>query len=455
MSPLGTVLVVDDEAYVRDSLASLLERRQFVVRTAGSVAEALAPDNLDGLDAVVTDLRMPEQDGLALVEALAKQQSKVPVVVLTGYGTVASAVACMQAGAYHYLLKPTDPDALTLVLERAIGEAKARRELDYLRSGEGEKRGAGPLGVSEGWRRVVALAEVAAPVDTSVLLLGESGTGKEEIAKLLHARSRRAAAAFVRVNCAAIPHELFESEFFGHRRGAFTGAIADREGRFRVAHGGTLFLDEIDALPLGAQAKVLRVLQDGEFERVGDSRPTRVDVRLVCSSNADLAAAVEAGRFRADLYYRVNVMPIQIPPLRDRREDVEVLAAAFLAEFAARFGKPVCAIRPEALEVMRRYAWPGNVRELRNVIERGVLLATGPELTVGELPFGTAAAGARTRDLGENLDLRANLLDLERRLLETALERAGGVRRDAARLLDVDEKNMAYYLRKHDLMDRR
>jgi transcriptional regulator with PAS, ATPase and Fis domain len=301
---------------------------------------------------------------------------------------------------------------------------------------------------------VVSLAEVAAPVDTSVLLLGESGTGKEELAKLLHARSRRASSAFVRVNCAAIPPELFESEFFGHRRGAFTGAVADREGRFRVAHGGTLFLDEIDALPAPAQAKVLRVLQDGEFERVGDSRPTKVDVRIVCSSNADLEAEVEAGRFRPDLYYRINVMAIRIPPLRERREDIEVLAPAFLAEFAARFQKPVRSIRPDALAALRGYRWPGNVRELRNVIERGVLLAAGSELVPEDLPFTPDASRSRSAEPDLGLDLRANLQSVERRLLETALQRAGGVRREAARLLGVDERNLAYYLRKHGLMER-
>jgi DNA-binding NtrC family response regulator len=455
MSPLGTVLVVDDEAYVRDSLASILTRRDFTVRAAASVAEALSPANLAGLDAVVTDLKMPEQDGLVLVKALADQAAGLPVIVLTGYGTVPSAVECMQAGAYSYLLKPTDPIALTIVLERAIDEARARRELEYLRGREGAKRSEAPIGVSEGWRRVIALAEVAAPVDTSVLLLGETGTGKEEIAKLLHAWSHRAGAAFVRVNCAAIPPELFESEFFGHRRGAFTGAVAERDGRFRIAHNGTLFLDEIDALPPAAQAKVLRVLQDGEFERVGDSRPTRVDVRLICSSNADLPAAVEAGRFRADLYYRINVMPIRIPPLRDRRDDVPVLAEAFLAELAARFGKPLRGIRPDALEVLRGYSWPGNVRELRNVIERGVLLAAGYELAPVDLPLTAENPRPEVPSQEPYLDLRGSLFRTERQLLEAALEQAAGVRRDAARLLGIDERNLAYYLKKHELMDRR
>jgi DNA-binding NtrC family response regulator len=454
VSRLGAVLVVDDEAYVRESLAAVLSRRGFSVRTAASVAEALAPDNLAGLDAVVTDLKMPESDGLALVKALAEREASLPVIVLTAYGTVDSAVECMRAGAHHYLLKPTDPVALSLVLERAIAHDKTRRELEYLRAREAPRQGAGPLGVSDEWRAVVRLAEIAAPVDTSVLLLGESGTGKEELAKLVHIRSQRANAAFVRVNCAAIPPELFESEFFGHRRGAFTGAIADRDGRFRVAHSGTLFLDEVDALPLPAQAKVLRVLQDGEFERVGDSRPTRVDVRIISASNTDLEAEVEAGRFRADLFYRINVMPIRIPPLRDRRDDIEVLATAFLDECAARFAKPMRSIGADAMAALRGYRWPGNVRELRNVIERAVLLAAEPELQPDDLPFATLEPPRDATPGGGDLDLRAGLKLAERRLLESALARSEGVRREAARLLHIDERNLAYYLRKHGIMHR-
>jgi len=418
------------------------------------VAEALSADSLAGLDVVVTDLKMPGDDGLSLVRALAKEAPLLPVVVLTAYGTVQSAVECIRAGARDYLLKPTDPDELSLVLERVTAQARTQRELDYLRSGVGaQATRREPIGASPGWRRVLELVEVAAPVDSSVLLLGESGTGKEEVAKLLHSRSSRSSAPFVRVNCAAIPVELFESEFFGHRRGAFTGAVSDRDGRFRVAHTGTLFLDEVDSLPLTAQAKVLRVLQDGEFERVGDSRPTRVDVRLICACNTDLRAAVEAGRFRADLYYRINVMPISIPPLRERREDVELLAQAFLDELAARFAKPVANIHPDAIQALLSYPWPGNVRELRNVVERGVLLTKGRQLTVDDLPFGDSP-GLREESAGSaDLTLREQLVATERRLLEEALARTNGVRREAARLLGIDERNLAYYLRKHGLME--
>jgi two-component system NtrC family response regulator len=466
MKTQGTILIVEDEDYVRGSLATFLDRKGFQARTAASVDEALRPESLSGLDAVVTDLRMPGRDGLELVRTLADQEPSLPVVVLTAYGDVSSSVECIKAGAFDYLLKPTDPDELALVLGRALSQSHARRELAYLRSADGRARGErGPLGVSTGWRAVVEIARTAAPSDTSVLILGESGVGKEELAKLIHRESPRGGGAFVQVNCAAIPVELFESEFFGHRKGAFTGAVTDREGRFRVADGGTLFLDEINSLPLMAQAKVLRVLQDGSFERLGDSRPTTVDVRLVCASNVDLTAEVETGRFRADLFYRINVMTLEVPPLRERPEDVPVLSEAFLAEFSARLARPVRRIRPEAVRAMAAYHWPGNVRELRNVIERGVLLEKTEELRFESLPFRTPAAepasgppatGPPATDAGgADLNLRRSLKTAERRLLEEALRRSDGVRREAARLLGIDERNLSYFLKKHGLMEKR
>ena len=449
----ATVLVVDDEAYVRDSLATLLGRRGFDVRTAGGYDEALGSGSLDGVDAVVTDLKMPGKDGTALLQRLSEVAPRLPVIVLTGHGTVPSAVECLKVGAADYLLKPVDPDELLVVLERAMGRRELEREIEFLRAtgdGRGSAEGDGPprpLGESESWRQVLAMAEMVAPTDTAVLLLGESGTGKEEVAKYVHRLSRRAGAPFVPVNCAAIPTELFESEFFGHKRGSFTGALEDRDGRFKVAHRGTLFLDEVNSLPPVAQAKVLRVLQDGRFERVGDSRPTAVDVRVMSASNSDLSTEVEAGRFRADLFYRINVMTIHLSPLRERREDVPVLAEAFLREIAAQLGKPMRGISKEALAALQAYDWPGNVRELRNVLERGVVLEPGPELRAVSLPTDVA----RAAENGPDLNLRASLQAEERRLLETALERAGGVRRRAAEMLGVDERNMSYFLKKHGL----
>jgi len=466
----ATVLIVDDETYVRESLAALLARRGCEVRTAGSAREALADEMLDGLDVVVTDLKMPGEDGGELLRRLVRIAPDLPVIVLTGHGTVRSAVDCLKAGAAEYLLKPVDPDELVLVLERTLGQAGLRREVELLRrgadgalparvaapgsdAGGGRGRGgsaAAPLGETEAWRRVLEMAETVAPTDTAILLLGESGTGKEEVAKHIHRMSRRADGPFVPVNCAAIPTDLFESEFFGHKRGSFTGALQDRVGRFKVAHRGTLLLDEVDALPGPAQAKVLRVLQDGRFERVGDSRPTTADVRLISATNSDLHAAVEAGSFRADLYYRINVMTIHLPPLRERPEDVPILAEAFLRPVAAQVGKRIRGIEPDALEALRSYRWPGNVRELRNVIERGVVLESSERLRRRSLPEEVRRADAT----GPPLDLRGSLLAEERRLLETALERAGGVRRRAAEMLGIDERNVSYFLKKHGLGNR-
>jgi DNA-binding NtrC family response regulator len=448
----ATILLVDDEEYVRDSTAELLERRGYDVRIAGSAAEALTPELIDGVEALITDLKMPGMDGSELVAAAAERRPGLPILVLTAHGTVSSAVDCLRRGAVDYLLKPIDPNALTYALERAIGEAARRRELTYLR----ELRDAAleaPLGSSAAWTDLMGLAARVAPSDSSVLLIGESGTGKEEVARYLHRLGPRRERPLVVVNCAAIPTELFESELFGHRRGAFTGAVGDREGRFHVAHRGTLVLDEINSLSLVSQAKLLRVLQDGAFERVGDSRSTQVDVRLVCASNADLGAEVEAGRFRADLYYRINVVTLELPPLRARREDVGLLANAFVEQFGRQLDRPMRGITGRALSALEAYDWPGNVRELRNVVERGVLLSRGDWLDADVLPFAGAASAREEGDDQASLDLRERLRAVERQTLALALERAAGVRREAARLLGIDERNLAYYLRKHDLMD--
>jgi DNA-binding NtrC family response regulator len=450
MSTRGSVLIVDDEAYVRDSLATVLRRGGYAVRTADSARAALETSMLEGLDVVISDLRMPGGDGLELLRKLRETEPSLPVIVLTGHGNVPSAVECMKLGAFDYLLKPVRPEVIEVIIERALSQTTMRRELEYLRSpgaqGPGRRR---PVGESAGWTRVLEMVEAAAPTDTTVLLLGESGTGKEEVATLLHSLSARSRAPFVRVNCAAIPVDLFEAEFFGHRRGAFTGAEADREGRFRIAHRGTLLLDEISSMPEAAQAKVLRVIQDGVFERVGDSHPTTVDVRLIAASNVDLGKEVEAGRFRSDLYYRINVMTIRIPPLRERREDIPVLARTFLQEFAARVRKPVESIHDDALEAMRSYHWPGNIRELRNVVERAVLLEKTRQVQLSSLPFAPHSPSGATHP--RDLNLRTLLAAEEKRILTEALRQSNGVRRDAAKMLGVDARNLGYFLRKHGL----
>ncbi len=447
----GTVLVVDDEAYVRDSLSLLLTRQGYSIRTAALAQDALEKDMLDGLDGIITDLKMPGVSGLDLLKQIKQRKPDLPVLVLTAHGSVASAVECMKAGAYEFLEKPAPMEELLQALNRALTESSRSRELEYLRSRGGQERN--PLGCSRPWREIVEEVEAAAPTDASVLLLGESGTGKEEIARLIHRSSQRHDRPFVTVNCGAIPIDLFESEFFGHCKGAFTGASRDRQGRFRVAHTGTLFLDEISCLPESAQTKVLRVLEEGTFERIGESRSTSVDVRLISATNADLEADVESGRFRRDLFYRINVFAIHIPPLRERVEDVELLAEAFLVEFAAKTGKSLGGISQSTLELLRRYSWPGNIRELRNVIERAVILEKQKELSPASLPGNILRVEVENDDRGDQFNLRESLKSEERRVLKSALAAANGVKREAARMLGVDERNLSYYLKKHGLTE--
>jgi two-component system response regulator AtoC len=455
----GRVLVVEDEAYVRTSIGEVLGERGYDVDLASSVADGLASLGRTPVDVVLTDLRMPGADGLDLVKRMRNAYPLIPVVVLTGQGTIASAIECVRAGAADYILKPADPDALEVALDRALATRALQREVDYLRRSDlpGDDP---PLGRSRAWSQVMETARAVAASDATVLLLGESGTGKELVARLIHRLSRRNSAAYVRVNCAAIPMEMWESEFFGHRKGSFTGASADREGRFLLAHRGTLFMDEIGDMPLQAQAKILRVLQDGEFDRVGDERPTRVDVRVIAATNSDIDAAVADRRFRQDLFYRLNVVRIPLPPLRDRREDVPLLAELFVRQIAARLGQAPPRIAPEVQADLVAYAWPGNVRELRNVIERALILNPGPDLVSLDLPpvAGLASAadagGAPGADApaGENeLNIRAVAARHERESIVEALRRSRGVRKEAARLLGIDQRNLAYYLRKHGI----
>jgi DNA-binding NtrC family response regulator len=377
--------------------------------------------------------------------------SGTPVVVLTGFGTVASAVECLKAGASDYVLKPADPDALEVVFERALRQTSLEMEVSYLRGSAGIEESA-PVGESESWQRVLKMVRAAAPTDSTVLLLGESGTGKELLARLVHRLSLRSSGPFVEVNCAAVPVDVWESEFFGHRRGSFTGAIADRHGRFRLADRGTLFIDEIGAMPHEAQAKLLRAIQEGEFHRLGDEQPTRVDVRIVAATNSNLKTEIAAGRFREDLYHRLNVLRIEVPPLRERPADIAPLATRFVEEIAGRLGRKPPPLPEETLAEMQAYHWPGNVRELRSVLERAMIL--DPEGGLSSLDLAPIRPEARPAlaaggGADEGLTLRAALGRTERAMLLEALRRAKGVRKEAARLLGIDQRNLGYYLHKH------
>jgi DNA-binding NtrC family response regulator len=445
------VLVVEDEAYVRDSLVEILGARGFDPSSAATVQDALELLSRAPVDVVLSDLRLPGEDGLALVRHVQSATPDVPVLILTGHGTVASAVECLKAGAKDYVLKPVEPDALELALERALEGRALRREVRYLR-GAVAGEAAALIGDSEPWRRAIAMVEATAAVDAVVLITGESGTGKELLARRLHALSGRAAGPFVKVNCAGVPLEMWESEFFGHRKGSFTGASADRDGRFQLADRGTLLLDEVGAMPVAGQAKLLRAIQDGEFERLGDQQATRVDVRVVASTNSDLEAEVQQGRFRADLFYRLNVVRIQVPSLRERKDDIPPLARHFVALVASRLGRPAPELQPATLARLAAYHWPGNVRELRNVLERALILDPAHGLEALDLaqagpPSLHAAAGPGDHDL----NLRESLNRLERELLLEAHRRGGGVRKQAAHLLGIDPRNLAYYLHKHGI----
>lgn len=452
--PRGVVLVVEDEDYVRDSLGEMLRARGYATRLAASIEAAGQVLSRSPVDVVLTDLRLGGSDGLDLIRRLRATSPDTPVVVLTGFGTVGSAVECIRAGASDYLLKPAEPGALEVAIERALASRALQREVRYLRGspagpgGEEEE----PVGNSAAWLRVMSMARSAAQADSTVLLLGESGTGKEVLARLIHRLSPRARGPYVRVNCAAVPLEMWESEFFGHRKGAYTGASADREGRFHLAHGGTLFMDEIGAMPLAAQAKILRVVDTGEFDRLGDDEPTRVDVRVIAATNSDLEAEAAAGRFRRDLLYRLDVVRIEVPPLRDRPEDVPLLARRFLAEISARLGRPAPRVSDAALAELQAYPWPGNARELRNVIERALVLESGDTVDsfhpfLSPVMASAAPAGGPPAELG----LRDALLRREREVVLEAVRRSGGVRKEAARLLGVDPRNLGYYLRKHGI----
>jgi DNA-binding NtrC family response regulator len=450
-SSRGRVLVVEDETYVRESLLAILVARGFEASSAASVAEALTLLAKTPVDVILSDLRMPGADGLELVKRLQASSPETPVIILTGHGNVASAVTCLKAGASDYILKPADPEALEIAIERALESRSLRREVRYLRSAAALDADR-PAGESPAWKRVLAMVEAAAASESTVLLLGESGTGKELLARRIHQLSPRASGPFIRVNCAAVPLEMWESEFFGHRKGAFTGAATDRVGRFQLAHRGTLLLDEVGAMPLAGQAKLLRVIQDGEFDRLGDEQSTRVDVRIVASTNSDLAAEAQAGRFRADLFYRLNVVRLDVPALRERPEDIPMLATLFVDEVSRRLGRPAPELTPGTVARLRSYSWPGNVRELRSVVERALVLDPAQGLEgAGMLPSASDSGAPLVPE--SDLNLRDAVNRLERDLLLEAQRRSDGVRKEAARLLGVDPRNLAYYLRKHGLTD--
>ncbi len=440
----GRILIVEDEREMRAMLEKGLARRDFEPHSHLSAEEVLAGLATEDFDVVLTDLQMPGMNGLALCERIALNRPDIPVVVVTAFGSLETAVAAMRAGAYDFITKPVDLDALVFVLERAVQHRALRQEVRRLRQELGERTGPRELiGESLALRQAYALIDRVAEVDTTVLITGESGTGKEVAARALHTRSRRKDGPFVAINCAAMPEQLLESELFGHVKGAFTDARAARTGLFVQASGGTLFLDEVGELPLGLQPKLLRALQERQVRPVGGNEEVEFDVRLVAATNRDLELAVEEERFREDLYYRLNVINLELPPLRARGNDVLVLSQHFMEQFAARTGKRVVGLSPAAAQRLLAYSWPGNVRELQNCMERAVALTSFDEITVEDLPervrnYSTPRVVPEVADVSELVTLE----EVERRYIHRVLEAVGGSRTLAARILGVDRKTL-------------
>ena len=454
----ANLLIVDDEEHFREVVPMLLADLDMDIRTAGNGEEALVAIAERRPDLVLTDLSMPKMDGMELLRRLKLEQPDIPVVVVTAFGSIESAVKAMRAGAFDYVTKPVEEEALRITIGRASSFAGVVRENRMLRKELEERYDFQKiLGESEPMVKALKLAGDVGRTDTTVLILGESGTGKELLARAIHWNSPRAKGPFAAVNCAAIPENLLESELFGHEKGSFTGADRRREGRVEAAAGGTLFLDEIGDMPPSLQAKILRLLQEREFQRVGGRETIPADVRFVCATNRDITQMVSDGTFREDLYYRVNVFPVTLPPLRDRGGDVLLLARTFLRKFSHDMGKTVSHISREASSLLSSYRWPGNIRELENVIERAVILCDDDAIGVDSLPpelRRDEPPGVEPGDPNRRFMLPPDgirLEDLEKDLLIQALERTKYNQTRAAKLLGLTRATLRYRLEKYKI----
>ena len=434
-----TVLVVDDDRANLDSVAKIFQREGLNTLTATSGEEALEHLRRPEVSVMVTDLMMPGMDGQELLRAARTIRPDVEVVLMTAYGTVETAVSAMKEGAYDFITKPLKRHSLVKAVQKALEKqalVAENRDLKARLADLGAPGGRTIVGQSPAFRAFMDTVRQAAPSSATVLLMGESGTGKELAARAIHELSNRAKGPFVAVNCAAIPESILEAELFGVEKGAFTGAVSRKEGRFERAHGGTLFLDEVGEMSLSAQVKLLRVLQEGEIERLGGTQTVRVDVRLVAATNKDLQKEVAEGRFREDLYYRLNVVEVQIPSLASRREDIPLLADHFLRRYAAKNGKAVRGFSPEALSQMENYAWPGNVRELEHAVERAVVLSRGEVIDAGDLPE-SVRRGPRGAANQLVIPIGTPMEEIERRVIHETLRHTKGDKTLAARLLGI------------------
>jgi len=471
------LLLVEDEGPLRQAVAEQLADRGFSVEQAESGETALTRLSEFAFDVIVTDLRLPGIDGSAVVEAAVARYPDIIAIVVTGYGTVKDAVEAIKRGASDFVNKPFQIDELLHALDSALEQRRLKSENAYLRAQLQERyRFEGVVGKGRAMARVFQLLETVAPTNSTILITGETGTGKEVVARAIHHNSPRRMSRFVALNCTAIPETLLEAELFGHVRGAFTGAVGNRQGRLEQAHKGTLFLDEVGTMSIALQTKLLRVLQEREFERVGDSHTTKVDVRVIAATNGDLARMVADGQFREDLFYRLNVIPVELPPLRERKEDIPLLVQHFLdklraadaasaktsdgaqvfltAAASAKAVRPAITVSQDAIRRLMAYSWPGNVRQLENAIERAVAISAGrPQIDVADLPVeiqqAQEAALPSTVSLPEGgLDLDAFIAHVERELIERSLERTGGNKGRAAKLLNLKRTTLVEKLKR-------
>src|SRR5215472_12057538 len=449
MPTRGRILIVDDESNARAALSEILREEGYATETAADGFKALGKLDEFAPDVILTDLKMPGLDGIAFMEKARAAAPGSVFVVMTAFGTISSAVEAMKKGAENYLLKPLDPEALGAVVDRAMEKARLVQEARRLRDRLRERNAfSHVVSADPKMHAVLELVAQVGPSKASVLVTGESGTGKELIAEAIHLASPRARAPFVRLHCAALSESLLESELFGHERGAFTGAVGRREGRFKQADGGTLFLDEIGEISPAVQVKLLRFLQERTFERVGGNETLKVDVRIIAATNRDLQAEIKKGGFREDLFYRLNVVTVELPPLRERRGDVPALASFFLRRYAAENGKTIETIADDALATLLEYRWPGNVRELENVIERAVVLCDGPNIEKRHLP--PSVVPAEQRD-GTPPIPGSTIAELERYAILKTLEACGGSTSKAATVLGVSPRKIQYKLHEYAL----
>ncbi len=454
MKPIQKILIVDDDSKILEVIAEVLTEGGYAVDTASDGAKAIKSIDAESYDLVVTDLKMPKTDGMAVLKHVVSRSPDTMCIILTGYGTIQGAVEAIKAGAFHYITKPVKAAEILAVVEKALKYRHLERENILLRQQLKKKyRFENFIGDSKEIQDVFELIEKVADTDSTVLITGESGTGKELIAKAIHYNSYRRDKPMVVINCGAIPEELLESELFGHEKGAFTGAHKSRMGRFELANGGTIFLDEIGDMSPNLQVKLLRVLQEQKFERVGSTRTIGVDVRIIAATNQDLLSAVKKGKFREDLYYRLNVIPIIVPPLRRRKSDTPLLVDFFVKKFNQEKQKNIKRFTPKAMEALLRYDWPGNVRELENLVERVIILSNGDEVGVKDLPESMIQRTKTVEPLKAAAPRAAMPFDravaeYEKQLILKALEEANWVKTKAAKLLKMNRTTLIEKMKK-------